>query len=878
MAQSVGQIGLDLVVNKNGFEKQMAGITGLAKKAGAALAAAFAVKKLISFGKQCIELGSDLAEVQNVVDVTFPAMSAQIDSFAKNAVSSFGLSETMAKKFTGTFGAMSKAFGFAEKEAYDMSTTLTGLAGDVASFYNISQEEAYTKLKSVFTGETESLKDLGVVMTQAALDSFALANGFGKTTAKMSEAEKVALRYRFVQEKLAAASGDFIRTSDGWANQVRVLKLQFDSLKASIGQGLINLLTPVIKVINTIIGKLAVLAEGFKIFTERITGKKASENVSSGMKEAAGASASMSGNVESAEKSAKKLAKTLLSVDNINLLSDNSGSGSGEETGGTAGGATGSFDFGDSSGVLDTINEKADAFARKLEKAFEPVKKIITDFKMGDFFQAGKDVSGLVKDLFDFVAKAIDKVDWYGIGKKIGDFLRGIDWTGVLGSVGNLIWQAIKAAVELWAGSFSAAPIETTIITAIALLKWTGLGKALCAGMLTSLTEAFISVGGITGLMTTDLSVLIGAGSFAEIGLTIATGIIAAIATAIAGFKLGEWINELITGEKIDMSWSEQFDEIKRSFSDGTWKDALSLWGKDIADSFALMGEEIAGWWNQSVVPFFEGIPNWFESHVTKPITDFFSNMGQGLKDIWENIKSSITNKINEIKAVISLVLGSIKNIFTNIWNGIKNTVTTVISGIKNGISSGLNQIKGTFTSVFTSIKNTVTNIFTNLWNGLKGIINSIIGGVEGMANRVIDGINGMIRALNGFSFDVPDWVPMIGGGKFGFSIPELKNIAIPRLAQGGYVKANTPQLAMIGDNRHQGEIVAPEDKIYQVTMQAVTDALKQLAGMLAAQPAAYADTGDIIIPVYVGGNKIDEIIITAQDRRNFRSGKNGGR
>ena len=269
-AESVGQIGLDLTVNDRSFKKQMAGIQGMAKKAGAALAAAFAVKKIIDFGASCIELGSDLAEVQNVVDVTFPRMSKKVDEFARNAAGSFGLSETMAKKFTGTFGAMAKAFGFNEQAAYEMSTALTGLAGDVASFYNISQDEAYTQLKSVFTGETESLKDLGIVMTQSALDSYALANGFGKTTAKMTEAEKVALRYKFVTDQLTLASGDFIRTSDGWANQVRILKLQFDSLKATIGQGLINVLTPVIKVINLIISKLMSLANAFKSFTELI--------------------------------------------------------------------------------------------------------------------------------------------------------------------------------------------------------------------------------------------------------------------------------------------------------------------------------------------------------------------------------------------------------------------------------------------------------------------------------------------------------------------------------------------------------------------------------------------------------------------------------
>ena len=174
-ADSAGQIGLDLVVNKGTFEKQMTGIQALAKKAGASLAAAFAVKKIVDFGAKCVELGSDLAEVQNVVDVVFPRMNQKINEFAKNSAAQFGLSETMAKKFTGTFGAMAKAFGFGEQQAYEMGTTLTGLAGDVASFYNISQDEAYTKLKSVFTGETESLKDLGIVMTQTALDSYALA-------------------------------------------------------------------------------------------------------------------------------------------------------------------------------------------------------------------------------------------------------------------------------------------------------------------------------------------------------------------------------------------------------------------------------------------------------------------------------------------------------------------------------------------------------------------------------------------------------------------------------------------------------------------------------------------------------------------------------
>ena len=252
------------------------GLGSAVKKIGLLIGGAFAVGKLAQFGKECVELGSDLAEVQNVVDVTFTTMSDKVNEFAKNAMTSAGLSETMAKRYVGTFGAMSKSFGFSEAQAYDMSTALTQLTGDVASFYNISQDLAYIKLKSVFTGETETLKDLGVVLTQSALDQYALANGYGKTTSEMTEQEKVALRLAFVQKQLSAASGDFIRTSGSWANQVRVMQLQLQSLKATVGQGLINIFTPVLKVINTLLGKLATLANAFKSFTELITGKKSS--------------------------------------------------------------------------------------------------------------------------------------------------------------------------------------------------------------------------------------------------------------------------------------------------------------------------------------------------------------------------------------------------------------------------------------------------------------------------------------------------------------------------------------------------------------------------------------------------------------------------
>lgn len=191
-----------------------------------------------AFTKSALKLASDLEEVQNVVDVTFGDMSESVNKFSRNAIQQFGLSETIAKQYTGSFGAMAKSFGFTTEQAVTMSTTLTGLAGDVASFYNLETSAAYTKLKSVFTGETESLKDLGVVMTQTALDQYALEKGYGRTTKQMTEQEKVALRYKFVLEQLSAANGDYARTSDSWANMTRTAKLEIQGLAAEIGREL----------------------------------------------------------------------------------------------------------------------------------------------------------------------------------------------------------------------------------------------------------------------------------------------------------------------------------------------------------------------------------------------------------------------------------------------------------------------------------------------------------------------------------------------------------------------------------------------------------------------------------------------------------------
>lgn len=217
----------------------------------ATLAKLVSAGMVMKFAKQCVESASRLQEVANVVDVTFGQNADIVNKWAKEQAAGFGLSETAAKQYIGTYGTMAKQFNMTTDQATKMGVELTKLTGDVASFYNISDSAAATKLKSVFTGETESLKELGVVMTETQLNAFAMSKGFGKTVKDMTEQEKVLLRYQFTLEKLNHAQGDFARTSDGFANSSRVLQLNLENLRIEIGKELLPVAVQCIQTINS---------------------------------------------------------------------------------------------------------------------------------------------------------------------------------------------------------------------------------------------------------------------------------------------------------------------------------------------------------------------------------------------------------------------------------------------------------------------------------------------------------------------------------------------------------------------------------------------------------------------------------------------------
>lgn len=231
---------------------------GMLKKIVAGFSAAKIGQMLLNLGKDAVQAASDLEEVQNVVDVTFgDAGAAKIEKWAKAAGDQFGLTETQAKKFTSTLGAMMKSAGMTGDEITTMSTDLAGLAADMASFYNLDFDTAFQKIRSGISGETEPLKQLGINMSEANLQAFALQQGLTKTFSQMTQGEKTILRYQYLMQATADAQGDFARTSDGFANATRKLETNIESLKAKLGEMLLPTINSVIEGINKMLESLS---------------------------------------------------------------------------------------------------------------------------------------------------------------------------------------------------------------------------------------------------------------------------------------------------------------------------------------------------------------------------------------------------------------------------------------------------------------------------------------------------------------------------------------------------------------------------------------------------------------------------------------------
>lgn len=820
------------------------GLGSTVKRIGLLIGGAFAVGKLVQFGKECVELGSDLTEVQNVVDVTFTTMSDKVNEFAKNAMTSAGLSETMAKRYVGTFGAMSKSFGFSEAQAYDMSTALTQLTGDVASFYNISQDLAYIKLKSVFTGETETLKDLGVVMTQSALDQYALANGYGKTTSAMTEQEKVALRFAFVQEQLSAASGDFIRTSDSWANQVRVMQLQLQSLKATVGQGLINIFTPVLKLINVLLGKLATLANAFKSFTELITGKKSSGQTSGSGAGLAGTDAiadtadqygQAADNAEkladankknaTATKKANKETKSYLSsLDEVHkATSTGSNSSSTPSSSGGSGGAgnsgipssVGNVDYGnlaEGETALDKISDSAKKLADLLKKLWKPFQDAWKKEGKNTINAAKIALDGL-KKLAVSVGKSLIEVWTNGTGTTMLTTMLRIA-QNVLKTIGNIASGFADAWNKNNVGTQIIQNIADALVVVMQFVERIAADTATWAANL----NFYPLLESISNLTSTFAPILESIGNVLE---WIYNNIV---------LPMLKWVIEVGLPTVINL-----VSDLAGFFADH--QSIIEAFGAALIGAFAAakiagLASRIAGSIT-TVASFIKGLIALMtgSSGIMGGIKAIATAIGPGgifiaavtaciaigvlLYKNWDKIKEVagavwdwIKNKTSTFVNTISSSLKNLASKIVTIWDNVKSSAYQKWTAIWSTVGNLVEKIKNGIVGKFTSAKNKVVDIFGGIRDTIRNILNKVIG----IVNRAIGTVNSAIGGIeSAFSFG-PWEVPTPFGKKtIGFSATFPRVPTVPYLAKGAVIPPRSEFLAVLGDQKQGNNIETPE-------------------------------------------------------------------
>lgn len=446
-------LGKSLNIFSGSANKAKSSSFSLAAALGKLYASYWLLFRAFSKIKDAIDISSSLTEVENVVRTTFGNYEKLIQDFSKTSIQDFGMSELTAKQVASRFQAMGTAMGFSQGKMADMSLQLTKLTADMASFYDMEQSDVARNLQAVFTGETEPLRKYGLDLTQATLKEWAMKQGLDADISSMTQAEKTMLRYQYVMANTAAAQGDFARTSDTWANQIRILKQSFEQLAAIIGGALINAFKPFVRTLNAVMQKVIAFATTVTNALGAIFGWKfevSAGGLADDWSDVAGSASDIADSTGQAAKNVEKMNKGLRAFDELNLITtpdNSSGSGSGGSGGGGASGG------GASGGLVqvDTIFKDYESQIRSLRE-------------LGAYIS-------------DALSDAMESIDWDRIyskarnfGKGLADFLNGLITPRLFGDVGMTI----------------ASALNTAIYTALSFgeeFDWTNLGDSIAAGV-----------------------------------------------------------------------------------------------------------------------------------------------------------------------------------------------------------------------------------------------------------------------------------------------------------------------------------------------------------------------------------------------------------
>lgn len=825
------------------------------------------------WGKDFEKFGYDNAEdyaqsFGNRVNELLGKMSGlkvDVDSglISESGMKNLGLNLQEITQYASQLASITNSLGQTGEVTTAISKSMTMLAGDISSLFNVDFSTVATNLQSGLIGQSRALYKYGIDITNATLQTYAYKYGIEKAVSEMSQAEKQQLRLLAILDQSKVSWGDLANTINSPSNMIR----QFTNNVKEAGMVLGQLFIPVLQKVLPVINGVVIAIKRLLVSVANLLGIKI--DFSSFGQGVSGYNEDLEDTADALDKvgtSAKNAQSGIRAFDKLKVISMPKSSGSGSGAGGA--GIDLTKEIMDATAeyekvwqeAFDKMQNKAMGWADKVSKVFKPVKDIIEDlsyaFKFDSdawFKVAGMDTSKLVTGIFDWFTRAIDSVDWEKIGRHIGSFLDGMDWTAIFTSAGNFIETAIDAAIDLWKGSFDAAPIETTILTAIGLLKFTGLGDILWKAIKDSIV---LSMGGKTGagIGETILGSLLGTGAAtgaegaAAAGATglfggISAGAVAAtaaITAVVAGLAL-----VYATNEDVRKSFKESISAIADNLTpamefltttvipdlQNAWKglvDVLtpigeflktaftSIWQDMLNPALKYVGEEVLpklqsafeNLWNGVLVPlgtFLGNILNPAIQIVADILTMLWQNvvvplaqaLGSVLGAAFDAIVDTMNFVVEQVKPVIEVFNflwdNVLSPIVTHLWEDLKPAFETVFNAIGNIIKNLGTALKG--------LINFVSGVFTGnwrkAWDGIKdifkGVFNGLVSIAEGCVNLIIDGINAFI---DGFGL-VSGISEAIG---ISFKPVQIPKISIPRFETGGYVPSRYTMF-MAGEN-----------------------------------------------------------------------------
>lgn len=834
---TVGEIGLNLVLNKQDFSKSLNAVQEQAnsvsnnmksslKKLGSAIVAAFSVAAIKQFGQQCIESAAQVNAANSQFEQTFGSMESQAKSAIQSVAKESGILETRLQGVGTSIYAFAKTTGMDSANALNMMQEALQVTADSAAYYDRSLEDTAESLKSFLKGNFENDAALGLSCTETTRN--AAANKlYGKSFVELSESQKQLTLLEMVKDanKLSGALGQASRESDGWENVTGNLKESWNQLLAVIGKPILQVATNIVQKLSSAIAKLTEYAKGAinalsKLFNwdgddtaNSISAAASSaENLTD---EAESGSNSLEGVADSAEKAKNSVA----GFDKLNVITKSDSGGS----------DTSASDTASSSGtsvanavVKDTNSGVSGAFKNLYEK------------------------SGF-KGFVDNVQKGINKVDWSSIGKNCEsifknsvpiaqNYLTQVQKVGksAFGAVGSFVGGVVQVSgkqLQTLTGGFA---------------KWLDKDKDKINGFITTIGDNFSkgydnlstffeksfdvigqSVDRVRPQMEDAISNMLS--GFTDFGG--AVGTIFSEGFSLATESLVKWIDNdgATIGEFFDNIQLQMADVV--NFVGGVFSDIgnflLGWWDgeggseifQNVCDMFLNIGTTLMNVYNDWIMPAWNFIVGVFQSAWTdclKPIFEqlwiVFGKVCDCIATIWNNWLSPLVNFISDtLGPIFNTVLRNIQSIFETVFR----VIGDVVGGILKSFGGLIDFITGVFSGNWEKAWNGIKDFFGGIWDGIWGII-------KGFVNLIIDGINllwtgiyTVVAAIVNTIGGIADAIGSIFGQEWGWSMPN-EPVLIPHLATGGLVKA--PTLAVVGDNAGANsgnpEVIAPLSKL----------------------------------------------------------------